>query len=184
VEQKKAVQQLTFVYFNSRQKRRVAVSSFGRLAAEACKVTENEVVASPVVDADGDDGGGIGVEILLSDDESLDDYLTDADELVMSPLANISNRTEMTCVGNLDENAQVEDDDSRPASDKGKETFAQKAARKALERQEKERRSKHRRLNQQIELAREVRQFSRGSRRCVTSVPARISSYQLVPAGQ
>ena len=61
MEQKKAVQQLTFVYFNSRQKRRVAVSSFGRLAAEACKVTENEVVASPVVDADGDDGGGIGV---------------------------------------------------------------------------------------------------------------------------
>jgi len=148
VEQQKAVQKLTFVYFNSRHKRRLAVSSFGRLAAEACEVTENEVVASPVVDADGADGDGIGVEILSSDDESLDDYLKDADELVMSPFADVSNRTETTCVGNLDENVQVEDDDSRPAQAKEKETFAQKAARKALERQEKERRSKHRRLNQ------------------------------------
>ena len=87
MEQKKAVQKLTFVLFNSRHKRRVAVSSFGRLVAEACEVTENEVVASPVVDADGDDGDGIGVEILSSDDESLDDYLKDADELVMSPSA-------------------------------------------------------------------------------------------------
>jgi len=87
MEQQKAVQKLTFVYFNSRHKRRVAVSSFGRLVAEACEVTENEVVASPVVDADGDDGDGIGVEILSSDDESLDDYLKDADELVMSPSA-------------------------------------------------------------------------------------------------
>ena len=66
MEQQKAVQKLTFVYFNSRHKRRVAVSSFGRLAAEACEVTENEVVTSPVVDADGDDGDGIGVEILSS----------------------------------------------------------------------------------------------------------------------
>lgn len=40
----------------------------------------------------------------------------------------------------------------------------------------KEIRSKHRRLNQYIELARKVRQFSRGARRFVTSV----SSYQLV----
>jgi len=55
---------------------------------------------------------------------------------------------EMTRAGNLDENVQVEDDDLRPAQDKAKETFAQKAARKALERQEKEKRSKHRRLNQ------------------------------------
>jgi hypothetical protein len=124
------------------------VSSFGRLVAEACEVTENEVVTSPVVDADGDDGDGIGVEILSSDDESLDDYLKDADELVMSPFADVSNRTEMTCVGSLDEIVQVEDEVSRPARDKEKETFAQKAARKALERQEKERRSKHRRLNQ------------------------------------
>ena len=112
----------------------------------------------------------------------MDDELKDADELVMSPFADVSNRTETTCVGNLDENVQVEDDDSRPARDKEKETFAQKAARKALERQEKERRSKHRRLNQQIELARKVRQFSRDARRYVTSVSARISSYQLVSA--
>ena len=148
MEQKKAVQKLTFVFFNSRHKRRLAVSSFGRVAAEACEVTENEVVASPVIDADGDDGDGIGVEILSSDDESLDDYLKDADELVMSPFADVSNRTETTCVGNLDENVQVEDDDLRPAQDKAKETFAQKAARKALERQEKENRRKSRRLNQ------------------------------------
>ena len=132
MEQKKAVQKLTFVYFNSRHRRRVAVSFLGRLAAEACEVIENEVVASPVVDADGDDGDGFGVEILSSDDESLDDYLKDADELVTSSLVNVSNRTETTCVGNLDENVQVLDDDSRPARDKEKETFAQKAARKAL----------------------------------------------------
>ena len=148
MEQKKAVQKLTFVYFNSRHRRRVAVSFLGRLAAEACEVIENEVVASPVVDADGDDGDGFGVEILSSDDESLDDYLKDADELVTSSLVNVSNRAETTCVGNLDENVQVLDDDSRPARDKEKETFAQKAARKALERQEKEKRRKHRRLNQ------------------------------------
>ena len=147
------VQKLTFVYFNSRHKRRVTASSFGRLAAEACEVTENEIVASPVVvDADGDDDAdddGVGAdEILSSDDESLVDYLKDADELVMSPFADVSNRTETTCVGNLDENVQVEDDDLRPAQDKAKETFAQKAARKALERQQKENRRKSRRLNQ------------------------------------
>ena len=153
MQQKKAVQKLTFVYFNSRHERRVTASPFGRLAAEACEVTENEIVASPVVDADGDDDAdddadddGVGAdEILSSDDESLDDYLKDADELVMSPFADVSNRTETTCVCNLDENVQVEDDDSRPARDKEKETFAQKAARKALERQQKE---KRRRLNQ------------------------------------
>ena len=55
----------------------------------------------------------------------------------MSPSANVSNRAEMTRAGNLDENVPVEDDDSRPARAKEKETFAQKAARKALERQEK-----------------------------------------------
>ncbi|CEG00989.1 unnamed product [Ostreococcus tauri] len=65
----------------------------------------------------------------------------------MLPLVNVSNRTEMTCVGNLDENMQVQDDDSRPARDKAKANFAQKAARKALERQEKDRRSKSRKLN-------------------------------------
>ena len=63
----------------------------------------------------------------------------------MSPLANVENRMEMTLVGNLDENVRVQDDDSRPTRDKAKETFAQKAARKALERQQKE---KRRRLNQ------------------------------------
>ena len=96
MEQKKAVQKLTFVFFNSRHERRVTASPFGRLAAEACEVTENEIVASPVVDADGDDDAdddGVGAdEILSSDDESLDDYLKDADELVMSPFANVSNR--------------------------------------------------------------------------------------------
>ena len=84
-------------------------------------------------------------EILSSDDDDLDDYLKDADELVMSPLANVSDRTEMTCVGNLDETVPVQVDDSQPAQNKAKETLAQKAARKALERQQKE---KRRRLNQ------------------------------------
>jgi len=93
-------------------------------------------------DADDDEVGAD--EILSSDDDGLDEYLKDADELVMSPLANVSNRTEMTCVGNLVENIQVQDEDLRPARDLAKETFAQKAARKALERQEKEKRSKHR----------------------------------------
>ena len=51
----------------------------------------------------------------------------------------------MTCVGNLDETVPVQVDDSHPAQNKAKETFAQKAARKALERQQKE---KRRRLNQ------------------------------------
>ena len=51
---------------------------------------------------------------------------------------------EMTRAGNLVENVRVQDDDSRP-SGQGKEMFAQKAARKALERQQKE---KRRRLNQ------------------------------------
>jgi len=99
-------------------------------------------------DDDADDDGVGADEILSSDDDGLAEYLNDADELVMSPLANVSNRTETTCVGNLDENVQVEDDDLRPARDMAKETFAQKAARKGLERQEKENRSKHRRLNQ------------------------------------
>ena len=99
-------------------------------------------------DDDADDDGVGADEILSSDDDGLDEYLKDADELIMSPLANVSNRTEMTCVGNLVENVQVRDDDLRPAQDKAKETFAQKAARKALERQEKENRKKSRRLNQ------------------------------------
>jgi len=145
------VEKLTFVYFNNKHKRR-AVGSIDRLVSEVSKVTENEVEASPVVDVaadDADDADADGAdEILSSDDDGLDEYLKDADELVMSPLANVSNRTEMTCVGNLDRNMQVQDDDSHPARDKEKETFAQKAARKALERQEKQKRRKHRRLNQ------------------------------------
>ena len=93
---------------------------------------------------------GVGEdEILSSDDDDLDEYLKEADELVMSPHANVSNRTEVTSLGNLDETVPVQDDDvSHPARNKAKETFAQKAARKTLERQEKERRSKSRRLNQ------------------------------------
>jgi len=49
--------------------------------------------------------------------------LTDADEFVMSPLANVSNRMEMTRAGNLDENVRVQDVDSRPTRDKAKEMF-------------------------------------------------------------
>ncbi|OUS41947.1 hypothetical protein BE221DRAFT_163263 [Ostreococcus tauri] len=97
--------------------------------------------------SNGDDDGIRDDEILSSGDEHVDQYVKDTDERVMSPHANVSNRTEMTCVGNLDENMQVQGDDSRPARDKANVTFAQKAARKALERQEKDRRSKSRRLN-------------------------------------
>ena len=96
--------------------------------------------------SDGDDGVGED-EILSSDDDDLDQYLKEVDELVMSPHANVSNRTEMTSLGNLDETVLVQDDVSHPARNKPKETFAQKAARKVLERQEKERRSKSRKLN-------------------------------------
>ena len=116
---------------------------------DVCEVEESEVAVGAVVRADsnGDDGGIRDDEILSSDDEHVDQYVKDTDERVMLPLANVSNRTEMTCVGNLDENMQVQGDDSRPARDKANVTFAQKAARKALERQEKETRSKSRRLN-------------------------------------
>ena len=107
-----------------------------------------EMMRCATRDDDADDDGVGADEIISPDDDGLDEYLKGVDELVMSPLANVSNRTEMTCVGNLDENVQVEVDDSRPARDMAKETFAQKAARKGLERQEKENRSKHRRLNQ------------------------------------
>ena len=48
-------------------------------------------------DDDADDDGVGADEILSSDDDGLDEYLKDADELVMSALANVSNRTEMTC---------------------------------------------------------------------------------------
>ena len=38
----------------------------------------------------------------------------------MLPLANVSNRMEMTRAGNLDENVRVQDDDSRPTRNKAK----------------------------------------------------------------
>jgi len=87
-------------------------------------------------DDDTDDAGvrDLTKEILSRVDGNVDEYLTNADEFVMSPLANVSNRMEMTRAGNLDESMQVQDDDLRPARDMAKETFAQKAARKALER--------------------------------------------------
>ena len=74
-------------------------------------------------DSDGDDDGIRDDEILSSDDEHVDQYVKDTDERVMLPLANVSNRTEMTCVGNLDENMQVQGDDSRPRSGQGKCNF-------------------------------------------------------------
>ena len=46
--------------------------------------------------------------------DDLDEYLKEADELVMSPHANVSNRTEMTSLGNLDETVPVQDDVSHP----------------------------------------------------------------------
>ena len=74
-------------------------------------------------DDDADDAGvgELTKEILSRVDGNLDEYLTDADEFVMSPLANVENRMEMTLVGNLDENVRVQDDDSRrPTRDKAK----------------------------------------------------------------
>ena len=75
---------------------------------------------------DGDDGVGED-EILSSDDDDLDEYLKEADKLVMSPHANVSNRTEMTSLGNIDETVPVQDVVSHPARNKAKETFAQNA---------------------------------------------------------
>ena len=72
-----------------------------------------------VVDSDSDDGVGED-EILSSDDDDLDEYLKEVDELVMSPHANVSNRTEMSCVGNLDENMPVQGDDDLSSSGQGK----------------------------------------------------------------
>ena len=91
----------------------------------------------------------------------------------MSPRANVSDRTEATCVGNLDANLLVRDDHSRPDRDNANETQVQTAARKALERQEKERRGKSRKLNQYIDAASEVTRFSA---RCSSIRPP----YQLV----
>jgi hypothetical protein len=72
--------------------------------------------------------------------------LCESDELVMLLRVNVSDQMEVLLLGSLGANVPVRDDDSRPARDKAKEA-AQKAARKALGRQEKERRSKSRRLN-------------------------------------
>ena len=100
----------------------------------------------PVIDADSD-GDGIGdVEILSSDDENWDEYVKGPDELVMLLRVNVPDQVEVLLLGSLGANVPVHDDDSRPARDKTKEA-AQKAARKALGRQEKERRSKSRKLN-------------------------------------
>ena len=73
--------------------------------------------------------------------------LCESDELVMLLRVNVSDQMEVLLLGSLGANVPVRDDDSRPAWDKTKETFAHKAAHKALDRQEKERRSKSRRLN-------------------------------------
>ena len=69
-------------------------------------------------DDDADDAGvgELTKEILSRVDENLDEYLTDADGFIMSPLANVSNRMEMTRAGNFDENVRVQDDDSRPGA--------------------------------------------------------------------
>ena len=100
----------------------------------------------PVIDADSD-GDGIGdVGILSSDDENWDEDGEGPDELVMLPRVNVLDQMEVLLLGSLGANVPVHDDDSRPARDKAKEA-AQKAARKALDRQEKERRSKSRKLN-------------------------------------
>ena len=73
--------------------------------------------------------------------------LCESDELVMLLRVNVSDQMEVLLLGSLGANVPVRDDDSRPAWDKTKETFAHKASHKALDRQEKERRSKSRRLN-------------------------------------
>ena len=73
--------------------------------------------------------------------------LCESDELVMLLRVNVSDQMEVLLLDSLDANVPVRDDGSLPARDKAKETFARKAAREALGRQEKERRSKSRRLN-------------------------------------
>ena len=100
-----------------------------------------------MIDADSDGDGNGDVEILSSDDENLDEYVKGPDELVMLLRVNVSDQMEVLLLGSLGANVPVRDDDSRPPSDKTKETFAHKAAHKALDRQEKERRSESRKLN-------------------------------------
>ena len=89
--------------------------------SETCEVEESGVAVGAVVGADsnGVDDGIRDDEILSSGDEHVDQYVKDTDERVMPPHANVLNRTEMTCVGNLDENMQVQGDDSRPRSGQG-----------------------------------------------------------------
>ena len=104
-------------------------------------------LVDPVINADSD-GDGIGdVEILSSDDENWDEYVKGPDELVMLPRVNVLDQMEVLLLGSLGANVPVHEDDSRPARDKTKETFANKAAYKVLERQEKEHRRESRKLN-------------------------------------
>ena len=74
---------------------------------------------------DGDDAGlgELTKEFLLRVDENLDEYLKDADEVVISPLANVSNRMERIRVGDVGENVWVQDNDSCPAWDKASWNF-------------------------------------------------------------
>jgi len=143
------VEKLTFIYFNATRKNRLLVSPFHRLASEALEATASEVAASLSVDAITDDiDGAPGTDEILSSDDDLDEYLKGPDELVMSPRANLSDQTEVTCAeGSLADDVPLHHNDSCPTQEKVKETHAQKLARKALERQEKERRSKRRRMN-------------------------------------
>ena len=72
------------------------------------------------------DEEGIGdadERILSRVDENLYEYLKEADEVVMSPHANVSIRMEMTRVGNLDETVLVQDDVSASRSEQGKMKF-------------------------------------------------------------
>ena len=56
----------------------------------------------------------------------------------MSPCVNFSDQTEITNLGSLGANVPECDSDSCPTRDKAKEIFVQKAARRTLERREKE----------------------------------------------
>ena len=123
------------------------------LISETCEVEQSEIVVSLVADADGaGDDNRTGEDEILSSDDDLDEYLQDIDEIFMLPNVNVSYQTEVPHLSNLDTDVLVYDDDLRPDRDKAKEIFAQKTARKALERQEMERYRKSRTLNQQIDL--------------------------------
>jgi len=64
--------------------------------------------------------GELTKEFLSRVDENSYEYLKEADEVVMSPHANVSNRTEMTSSGNLDETGPVQDDVSHSARDEAR----------------------------------------------------------------